>query len=180
MAASDICHSWSPFADNSASFLVTSSFVKAGTVFTCCSYNSYEHTSWPRERWTGIQEAFLCLAQDIDRYLRSASMAYNSLNTSGRSLRFRSSTLRAPYLWSTPSTTADPNWELIVDAVFSILIIQFSRSSLVTFFISFLLSLPFRSQLRYLHHPWKLNSSLIKGCIQGFWWGGTIKRFFVG
>ena len=43
--------------------------------------------------------------------------------------------------------------ELIVDAVFSILIIQFSRSSLVTFFFSFLLSLPFRSQLRYLHHP---------------------------
>lgn len=32
MAASNVCHSWSPFADNSASFLVTSSFVKAGTV----------------------------------------------------------------------------------------------------------------------------------------------------
>ncbi len=35
MAASNICHSWSPFADNSASFLVTSSFVKAGTVLNC-------------------------------------------------------------------------------------------------------------------------------------------------
>ena len=101
-----------------------------------------------------------------DLYLRSASMAYNSLNTSGRSHRLRSSTLCAPYRWNTESTTADPTWELIVEAVFSMLMIQFSRSSLVTILISFLLSLPFRSQLRYLHHLWKLNSSLIGGCIQ--------------
>nr|DAU64580.1 MAG TPA: hypothetical protein [Caudoviricetes sp.] len=47
MVASDICHSWSPFADNSASFLVTSSFVKAGTVLNCVPFDSYEHTSWP-------------------------------------------------------------------------------------------------------------------------------------
>lgn len=28
MATSNVCHSWSPLADNSASFLVTSSFAK--------------------------------------------------------------------------------------------------------------------------------------------------------
>jgi hypothetical protein len=60
-------------------------------LFTCDRYARSSHSACRVSVHSG--EPFLCLAQGIDRYLRSASMAYNSLNTSGRSLGFRSSTL---------------------------------------------------------------------------------------
>lgn len=91
----------------------------------------------------------------------------HTISRGTKQLEAELSTSFAPYFRNTASTTADPTWELIVEDVFSILISQFSHSSFAMLFISFLLSLPSRIQLRLFAPSSELDSSLIKGCFRG-------------